>query len=58
MHVDNALHIIRSITTLEIDLLVWIDFVPCLVNREEESQSRGGIEKLNGFWRENSTKIG
>lgn len=58
MHVDNTLHIIRSITTLEIDLLVWVNFVPCLINREEESQFRGGIEKLNGFWCENLTKVG
>ena len=54
MHVYNALEIISSIPTLEVDLLVRVDLVPCLVDGEEESEPRGGIEKMSGFWCEDA----
>jgi len=58
MHVYNALEIISSIPTPEVDLLIRVDLVPCLVNGEEESEPRSGIEKMSGFWCEDAMKIG
>lgn len=58
MHIEDAFEIIGSKFTLEIDLFVWVDLVPCLVDRKEEGQFGRGVEEMGGLGSENAAQIG
>jgi hypothetical protein len=58
MHVEDAFEIVCGKFTLEIDLLVWINLVPCLVDRKEEGEFGGGVKEMSRFGCENASQIG
>lgn len=58
MHVEYTLKIIGGKLALEVDSFIIIEFVPRLVDGEEESEFSGVVKEVDGFGRKDATEIG